>query len=264
MSYKNPVFNTESFKNNTTQVNTLSQNSYNNYVLNQYAGRGTRLDTMTLDGTIGKTFVLLSIVLASGTFAWKFLATMDSTQQMIWIAGASILAFIVAIAQCFCLKQSAILAPTYALLEGFAIGGISMAYGMLYEGIVLHAVGLTVLVLVAMLLIYTCGWVKLSNRFKLGLFVSVLAVMGLYMLEITAQIFYGISIPLLHSTGLVGIGFGLFIVGLAAFYLIADFEMIESCVTQKQPKYMEWYCAYGMMVTIIWLYLEILRLLSKK
>lgn len=268
MTYKNPVFNTKSFESQTKEatadVRSMSQRNYHNYILNSYASGNSNTDRMTLDGTMGKTFILLSLVLSTAIFAFKFLGTVNSSSQAIWTIGASLVAFCVALILCVNFEQAQFWAPVYALLEGFAVGGLSLIYGMHYEGIVFNAVGLTIGVLLAMILVYASGLFRPSQKFQMGLMMAMLAVCGVYMFDIAAFTFFHYSIPMLHTTGPIGITIGTIVVSLAAFYLLSDFAMIENCVNQKAPKYMEWYCAYGLMVTIIWLYLEILRLLSKK
>src|SRR5690606_37262000 len=153
-------------------------------------------------------------------------------------------------------------APMYALVEGLFLGAISAMFNHLYEGIVMQAVLLTFGTLFALLLAYRSGLVRATENFKLGVVAATGGVMLVYLASIALGLF-GINMPMIHESGIVGIGFSLVVVVLAALNLVLDFDFIESGVEQGAPKYMEWYGAFGLMVTLVWLYVEFLRLLAK-
>jgi len=153
-------------------------------------------------------------------------------------------------------------APLYALLEGLALGAISVVFEAQFPGIVFQAVVLTFSVLLAMLLCYRTGLIQPSENLKLALFAAMAGILIFYMFAAVLSVF-GARAPLIWDSGPFGILFSLFVVGVAALTLVIDFDFIEQGVAKGAPKYMEWYAAFGLMVTLIWLYLEILRLLAK-
>jgi len=159
-------------------------------------------------------------------------------------------------------EWSPVTAPVYAVLEGFALGGISAILEARYEGIVIQAVALTFGTAGCLLIAYKSGIIKATENFKLGVFAATGAI-GLIYLIGWIMSFFGTSIPAIHENGLIGIGFSLVVVTVAALNLVLDFDFIEKGAEHGAPKFMEWYAAFGLMVTLIWLYLEILRLLSK-
>jgi len=153
-------------------------------------------------------------------------------------------------------------APLYALVKGLALGAISAMYNHMFEGIVLQAVMLTFGTLFAMLFAYRSGLVKATENFKMGVVAATGGIMLVYLATIVLGLF-GINIPMIHESGLIGIGFSLFVVVIAALNLVLDFDLIETGVERGAPRYMEWYGAFALMVTLVWLYVEFLRLLSK-
>ena len=159
-------------------------------------------------------------------------------------------------------QWAAVSAPIYALLEGLAMGGISSIFEARFPGIVIQAVGLTFGTLLCLLLAYKSGMIRATENFKMGV---VAATGGIFIVYLVSWVLgmFGVGIPFIHESGLIGIGFSLFVVVIAALNLVLDFDFIESGAAQGAPKYMEWYAAFGLMVTLIWLYLEILRLLAK-
>jgi uncharacterized YccA/Bax inhibitor family protein len=181
---------------------------------------------------------------------------------MPWLMGGLIGGLIVAMITIFKAEWSPITSPIYAILEGLAIGGISAMAEARFPGIVLQAVGLTFGTMFCLLFAYTSGIIRATENFKLGV---VAATGGIFVVYLFTWIlgFFGVQIPFIHGSGLVGIGFSLFVVIIAALNLVLDFDFIESGVRGGAPKYMEWYGAFGLMVTLIWLYIEILRLLTK-
>ncbi|GKV66960.1 hypothetical protein NCCP2331_31130 [Sporosarcina sp. NCCP-2331] len=162
----------------------------------------------------------------------------------------------------FLKKIAAYTAPLYALLEGLAIGGISAMYETQFSGITTQAILLTFGTLFSLLFIYKSGWIKVTQNFKLGVFAATGAVMFVYIADLILR-FFGMNVLFIHETGLVGIIISAVIVVIAALNLVLDFDFIEEGAKQQAPKYMEWYGAFGLMVTLVWLYLEILRLISK-
>ena len=210
---------------------------------------------MTLQGTVNKTGILLILALITASWAW----TAGSTATMIVGAIGGLIAAMVAI---FKPTTAPIVAPIYALLEGLFLGGISSIFDASFPGIVIQAVGLTFGVLFALLFAYKSGLIKATENFKLGVAAATGGIFLMYMVNIVLSLF-GSGIPFIHSNGIMGIGISAFIVVIAALNLVLDFDFIEEGVEQGAPKFMEWRAALGLMITLVWLYLEILHLLSK-
>ena len=179
-----------------------------------------------------------------------------------WIAGGAIGGLIVAIITVFKKHWSYVTAPIYALLEGLMLGGISAMMEAIYPGIVFQAIALTFGVLFSLLFAYKTRLIKVTENFKLGVAAATGGIFLIYLVSWIAGMF-GTGIPYIHESGLIGIGFSLFVVVIAALNLVLDFDFIEKGAENGAPKYMEWYAAFGLMVTLIWLYIEILRLLTK-
>lgn len=219
-------------------------------------------DPMTFGGTVNKTAILLALVFASALFAWGRATTagLEAVIPLLLIGlvgglGAALLTT-------FVKRLSPYTAPLYALLEGLVIGGLSALYEVGRPGIVLQAVGLTFGTLACLLVAYRSGLIRATEKFRLGVAAATGAIALLYFVDLVLM-FMGRPIGFIHEGGLYGIIFSLIVVGVAALNLILDFDFIEQGVAQGSPKYMEWYGAFGLIVTLIWLYLEILRLLSK-
>jgi uncharacterized YccA/Bax inhibitor family protein len=222
---------------------------------------GPQSTTMTVQGTVGKTFVLLAILMA--TAAWSWSAATGQTLGYGLLAGAGIGGFIVAMITMFKPTVAPWTAPLYAALEGVLLGAISQVVEQRYGGgIALQAVTLTCGVMFIMLFVYATRIIRVTDKLKMGIVVATSALCMFYMISMLLS-FFGVGVPLLFSATKFGIGFSLFVVGLAAFNLLLDFDFIEKASATSAPKYMEWYGAFGLMVTLIWLYLEILRLLMK-
>ncbi|MEJ1096497.1 MULTISPECIES: Bax inhibitor-1/YccA family protein [unclassified Pseudoxanthomonas] len=221
---------------------------------------------MTLNGTVNKTGFLLLLTVLTAAFAWSQVEFgVDGRPQPgfgMYMWGGLIGGFILAMVTVFKKTWAPVTAPLYALVEGFFLGAISAMYNFLYEGIVLQAVMLTFGTLFALLFAYRSGLIKATENFKLGVVAATGGIALVYLATIVLGLF-NIQIPMIHGNGLVGIGFSLFVVVIAALNLVLDFDFIESGVEQGAPKYMEWYGAFGLMVTLVWLYIEFLRLLSK-
>ena len=219
-------------------------------------------DAMTVRGTVNKTFLLTVILLIAGYIPWN-MAVSGNTQYLgaLMITGM-IGGLVVALITTFKKEYAAITAPLYAALQGLAIGGISVLFEMRYPGIVLQAIMLTVAVLVALLLAYTSGYIKATENFKLGVVAATGGIMILYLASFVLG-FFGIQMNFMHDSSPLSIGISVVVVIIAALNLVLDFDFIENGAEAGAPKYMEWYAAFGLMVTLIWLYIEILRLLAK-
>ena len=219
--------------------------------------------TMTLDGTVGKSFFLLFLLTAAAMWTWRlYFVAQDTATVVPWMIGGGIAGFVIAIVTCFNKKISPITGPLYAVCEGFLLGGVSAFYEGRFEGIVINAVGLTILTFLSLLVAYTTRLIKPTENFKLGVFAATCGIALLYLVTFALS-FFGIAIPYIHQSGPIGIAFSVFVVIIAALNLVLDFDFIETGAAQGAPKYMEWYGAFGLLVTLVWLYLEILRLLAK-
>ena len=224
---------------------------------------------MTLNGTVNKTGILLLLSVLTAAFAWtqSVVTGPDGTAMVapgvtIYALGGAIGGFILAMVTVFKKTWSPVTAPLYALVEGFFLGAISAVFELKYPGIVFQAVVLTFGTLGALLAAYRSGLIRATENFKLGVVAATGGIALVYLGSMGLRLF-GKDIPLIHESGLVGIGFSLFVVVIAALNLVLDFDFIESGVEAGAPKYMEWYGAFGLMVTLVWLYIEFLRLLAK-
>ena len=223
---------------------------------------------MTLGGTVMKTSALTIILITMAALAWTQLAagTANGGSRPGWfmlaLIGCSIGGFIVAMITSFSPKSSPFTAPLYAALEGVVLGLISSVFEGAFSGIVLQAVGLTIGVLVMLLFLYGTRIIRVTENLKLGIMAATGAIALVYLASFVLSLF-GANIPYIHGSGLIGIGFSLVVVGIAAMNLVLDFDFIEQGSRRPTPKYMEWYAGFGLLVTLVWLYLEILKLLSK-
>lgn len=229
----------------------------------EQAGYGAPTDRMTVDGTVTKTALLLFLVLIPATWMWgQVYGAWSSADPWPIVIGGAIGGFIVAMVTIFKPTWSPVTAPLYAVLQGLFLGGISARYNMQFEGIVVQAVALTFGTLLCLLLAYRSGLVRATENFKLGVVAATGAVCLVYIATLVLGLF-GVQVPYIHGNGLIGIGFSLVVVVIASLNLVLDFDFIEQGAEAGAPRYMEWYAAFGLMVTLIWLYLEMLRLLSK-
>jgi uncharacterized YccA/Bax inhibitor family protein len=221
-------------------------------------------EVMTERGTLNKFFFLFLMVMASASFTWK--AFYEGKNVMPWMIGAAIGGLILAFVMVFRRQWSAYLAPAYGLLEGVFIGGVSAIYNNVFEktapGIVTQAVLLTFGTVIAMYLLYRFRIIKVTDKFRSVIFIATAGIAVFYLLAMVLRIF-NIDVALIHEGSTIGIVFSLVVVTVAALNLLLDFDMIEQGSKMGAPKYMEWYGAFALLVTIVWLYLEILRLLSK-
>jgi uncharacterized YccA/Bax inhibitor family protein len=224
-------------------------------------------ERMTVTGTVNKTGILTLCVIATAAWTWnRFLnagdpeAAMASVKSLMWLGVIG--GLVMALATIFKREWAPVTAPIYALLEGLALGGISAMTELRFPGIPMQAVGLTFGTLVALLLVYRAGIIKVTDNFRMGV---VAATGGIFLFYAVTMImgFFGVHFPSVFGAGVLGIGISLFVVVVAALNLVLDFDLIERGAQAGAPKYMEWYGAFALMVTLIWLYLEILRLLTK-
>lgn len=218
---------------------------------------------MTLNGTVMKTFFLTALLVATAAFTWNQLG---SAQPPAWLMPMMKFGWIIpcgiALVIAFKPRLAGMLSPIYAITKGVIIGVISFVFNAKFEGIVLTSVLLTCGVLCALLAAYVTGIIKATENFKLGVFAATAGIFLFYLISWILSLF-GIQVPLIHSNGAFGIGFSVFVVIIAALNLVMDFDFIENGAAQGAPKHMEWYGAFGLLVTLVWLYIEILRLLAK-
>lgn len=214
-------------------------------------------DVMTQSGAYNKVAILLLLCVSTASYTF--------TNGMAGLILPGVIGgFVFALITIFKKSWAPITAPIYALLEGLALGGISYAYKEAYApGIVTNAIMLTFAVLAIMFFMYRYEIIKVTEKFKKIIGISIGAIMLVYLVSFVMS-FFGTSIPMIHGAGPIGIGFSVVVVGIASFSLLMDFDFIEkAAASRSMPKYMEWFAAFGLMVTLVWLYLEILRLLSK-
>jgi uncharacterized YccA/Bax inhibitor family protein len=218
---------------------------------------------MSLNGTVNKTGLMLLLLLGGAAFTWsKFSGPASMPQVLPWLAVGAIGGLIVAMITIFKKEWSPVTAPVYAILEGLFLGGISAMLEVRFPGIVMQAVALTFGTLFALLLAYRSGLIKVTENFKLGVVAATGGIAVVYLADFVMG-FFGHSFAFIHSNSWLSIAVSGFVVVIAALNLVLDFDFIERGVAQGAPKFMEWYAAFGLMVTLVWLYLEILRLLSK-
>jgi len=219
---------------------------------------------MTVQGTVNKALILLAVLMATALWTWTQTSNPASAGSANMIGmGGMIVGFILALVISFKPTLAPALAPVYAACEGLILGVISAYFEMRYPGIVIQAVGLTFAVTLAMLLGYKSGFLQATPALRKGLMIAMGGIFVFYMVVMVAG-FFGIHPPgFINGGGPLGIAFSLFVVGIASMSLVLDFDLIESASRQGVGKYMEWYGAFALMVTLVWLYLEILRLLSK-
>lgn len=227
--------------------------------------------TMTIQGTVNKTAILLACCVVAAAVTWSMVAGAIEEGMEIgaamavagpWVWGGMIGGLVLAIITILKPAAAPFTSPLYAGCEGFFLGGISALFEAMYPGIVFQAVGLTFGVLFALLIAYTSRLIRATENFKLGVCAATGGIFLLYMVSFVLSLF-GTTVPFIHDSGWFGIGFSLFVVVIASLNLVLDFDFIEKGAKAGAPKYMEWYGAFGLLVTLVWLYLEILRLLAK-
>ena len=221
----------------------------------------TSTEVMTIQGTMNKALLMLVLVVLGAVYTWKMFFQVGNPS--VWMMVGGIGGFITAIITVFAPKSSPYTAPIYAILEGLLLGGLSAFMAAQYTGnIVIQAVGLTFATFFLMLFLYRSQIIKVTEKLRMAIFAATGAIALMYFISFIARLF-GANMGFIHDGGMVSIVISLVIVGVAAFNLLLDFDFIERGVAMNSPKYMEWYGAFGLMVTLIWLYIEFLRLLSK-
>lgn len=220
-------------------------------------------ERMTVGGVVEKSAFLLLLLVAGGAFGWS---QVERTQVGVTLPGWLLVALLgglgLALVTIFKPRFAAYTSPAYAVVQGLVVGAISALYESSFQGIVLQAVGLTVGVFAVMLALFALRIVKVTEKLRAGIMMATGAVLLVYIASFVMRLF-GADVPFIHDTGLVGIGFSLAVVVIASMNLLLDFDMIEKGAAAGAPKHLEWYGAFGLLVTIVWLYLELLRLLSK-
>ena len=243
----------------------LGQNTFSDAARSQYGGNLVDAAArMTLSGTVNKTGILLLCAVVTAAWTWnQFMQTHDvgfaSGIMMLGALGG----FVVAMVTVFKKTWSPVTAPIYALLEGLVLGGVSAMFELQHPGIAMQAVGLTFGTLFVMLFLYKSGLIKVTQKFRMGVVAATGGIMVFYLLTWLLSMFHITIFSSVFGSSLIGIGFSLFVVAVASLNLVLDFDFVEQGVAVGAPKYMEWYAAFGIMVTLVWLYLEMLRLLSK-
>ena len=235
----------------------LSSKSFENLVITD--------EKMTINGTVNKTALSLLILIVGAYYTWNlFYEQGDISAVYPWMIGGGIGGFIVALITIFKKKYAPITTPIYAFLEGLLLGGLSAIFESMYPGIVIQAVALTFGTLFSLLFAYRSGLIKVTENFKLGVVAATGGIMIVYLISFVMSFFgSGLAIMDINNSSWFSIGFSLFVVVIAAMNLVLDFDFIEQGAERGAPKYMEWYGAFGLTVTLVWLYIEILRLLAK-
>lgn len=224
----------------------------------------TRDGVMTLNGTVNRTAFLLILTLVGAMYTWNlFFASAGAANLMPYVLVGALGGFVVAMVTIFKKTWAPVTAPLYAALEGLFIGAVSAMFEQRFPGIVMQAVGLTFGTLATLLIAYRSGLIKVTENFKLGVVAATGGIFLLYLVNMGMRLFGFEGMGFIHDSGWLGIAFSGFVVVIAALNLVLDFDFIEQGVEQGAPKYMEWYAAFGLLVTLVWLYLEILRLLAK-
>ncbi len=226
------------------------------------AGRVVHGQAMTVQGTVNKTAILLLLTTLAASYTWHLFWNGQTGSAHLWLMGGAIGGFVVGLITSFKKTWAPLTAPLYAVFEGLFIGGLSCVFERQMPGIVIQAVMLTFGTLAALLAAYSVGLIRASAGFRTGVIAATGGIAIVYLVSMVLG-FFGIHIPGIFGNGLIGIGFSVVVVIIAAMNLVLDFDMIESGSKQGAPKDMEWYGAFGLLVTLVWLYLEILRLLSK-
>lgn len=227
------------------------------------AVQGLDVPAMTIDGTVNKIVILTFIVFGGALFTWHiFQSAAEPSAIYPYLIGGGITGFILSFVIIFNKKSAPYLAPVYCLAEGLFLGGISAFMNHIYPGIVVQAILLTFGILFSLLALYKSGLIKVTQRFRMIVLSATAGIAVFYLFAFVGG-FFGLSIPIIHESSAMGIFFSLFVVAIASLNLVVDFENIYEGARANAPKYMEWYAAFGLMITLIWLYIEILRLISK-
>lgn len=239
----------------------MSNPVFNENTLKKFTLAGVQEETrtMTIHGAVNKASLLMLMMIGTSIVSWNIADTaLGSTLATV----AIVLNLVLAIALAFKRELAPTLAPAYALIEGFALGAISYWMDARFPGVALNAMVLTTGCFALMLVLYRTRIIVVNETFKAVILASTMAIALTYVVNLIMMAF-GSQIPMIHETGVYGIGFSVIVVGVAAMNLLLDFDMIEKAAAMRAPKYVEWYAGFALLVTIVWLYLEMLRLLSK-
>lgn len=215
---------------------------------------------MTMQGTVAKTGLLLALVMLSALWTWSLFLKTGSVNGLMWIGAIG--GLVLAIATSFKQTWAPITAPLYAAFQGLFLGGISAILEKAFPGIVIQAATLTFGTLAAMIFLYQTKWIQVTDTFRMIVVTATGGIMVAYLISWILS-FFSIQVPFIYGNGIAGIVFSLFVIGVAALNFVLDFDFIDKAAARGAPKYMEWYGAFALMVTMIWLYVEFLRLLSK-
>ncbi len=236
---------------------TLNDNAFRN------EGVAFGQEAMTISGTVNKTGILLLLALATSVWTWNLFLhsrTPEAVMPLVLVGGIG--GFIVALVTVFKKEWSPVTAPLYALLEGLVLGSVSAIFELRWPGLPIQAVSLTFGVLLVLLLAYRSRLIPVTDKFRIGIVAATGGIALFYLAQFILG-FFGIHFTAVNGSGPIGIGFSVLVVIIASLNLVLDFDLIERGSQAGAPKYMEWYGAFGLMVTLIWLYFEMLRLLSK-
>ena len=249
---------------------TLTSTTFENFGVYRQDSAAVPAGLMTINGTAQKTGFLLALAFGSACFTWSQtfrLVEADPSAAIgsvaPWVFGGAIVGLITALVICFKHTWAPMLAPVYAIAQGLFLGGVSAGFEARYPGIVVQAVGGTFGTLGCLLLAYQSGLIRATENFKLGIVAATGGIALLYLVTFIAGLFGFSLFSSLFGSGIIGVGFSVVVVSIAALNLVLDFDFIEQAADRGAPKYLEWYGAFALMVTLVWLYLEILRLLAK-
>lgn len=247
---KNPLLNEDAIKKAAAKVTTVDDEKFKGSPISR-----SENDVSTVKGAIDKSLILFALLMVTTVLSYGS----NSTLLMYAGIGGGLIAVIIAMMKP---HTAPVVAPIYALFEGLFIGTISAIYGAMFEGIVLQAVTLTFGTLLAMLVLYKSGLITVTDKFRSGVMMATGAIFLVYIISFIGS-FVGFNVPFLHEGGVMGIGISVVIIGVASLNLLLDFDMFEKIEQMKAPKHMEWMAGMGLMITLVWLYIEFLRLLSK-
>ena len=219
-------------------------------------------EPMSINGSISKSFILFGILLVAAAYTWFLMASGYTDMAGMLAVGGAIAGFILALVIIFTRKAMHVLTPLYAICEGFFVGGISAMFEASYSGIVFQAVTATFAAVFSLLALYRTGIIRATEKFRSVILISTMSIAVIYLIQIIAS-FFGRGIPQIFTSSNLGILFSLFVVAIAALNLILDFDFIERGSQAMLEKQYEWYGAFGLMVTVVWLYIELLKLLAK-
>ena len=243
-----------------------SNPALNDRVFRQLSQTRTQSTAMTIGGVANKTLLLIVLASLPAFWMWGKWSGVHPAEAVAavqpFMLGGMLGGFALALVTIFKREWAMVTAPLYALVEGFFLGAISITFDARFPGIVLPAVSLTFGVTFVMLGLYRSRAIRVTNKLRMGVFAATGAIALMYILSMVLS-FFGIQVPLIHSGGPLGIAFSLFVVGVAAFNLLMDFDAIERGAADGIPQVYEWFFAFGIIVTLVWMYLEMLRLLSK-